>query len=355
MNESTELRYQQGSSDKVYIVHLVEDSDGSFRVDFEYGRRGNTLIYGTKEVNISKSRAEIVYSRLIASKEKKDYEIFMTDVGVPSKEKHTPIPKKKSTPSIKLKPQLLNEISEGEAVALIYNDDWVMQEKEDGRRRLTDKDKKEISFANRKGEIIAMNIKFTKAFKNVKIDATYDGEDMGNKIVLFDILIENLGYLDRYNILKDVCRNTISCPVFKLSELAITKEEKEVMFNSVKAEGGEGVVFKRKDALYTPGRPASGGTQLKYKFTSTCSCIVLSLNKKRSMKLGLYDEFGSIIKVGNASIYANQDLPTVDDVVEIKYLYAYKGGSLYQPVFLNVRDDIDEADCKMSQLKYKKE
>ena len=36
-------------------------------------------------------------------------------------------------------------------------------------------------------------------------------------------------------------------------------------------------------------------------------------------------------------------------------LYAYKDGSLFQPVFLNVRTDIDKEDCVISQLKYKKE
>jgi hypothetical protein len=34
-------------------------------------------------------------------------------------------------------------------------------------------------------------------------------------------------------------------------------------------------------------------------------------------------------------------------------LYAYKGGSLYQPVYLGVRDDVG-ADC-LADLKYKSE
>ena len=41
------------------------------------------------------------------------------------------------------------------------------------------------------------------------------------------------------------------------------------------------------------------------------------------------------------------------DMVEIKYLYAYKGGSLYQPQYLGIRDDKDTPD-KESQLKFKK-
>ncbi|HZZ00926.1 MAG TPA: hypothetical protein VFE36_15300 [Candidatus Baltobacteraceae bacterium] len=48
-------------------------------------------------------------------------------------------------------------------------------------------------------------------------------------------------------------------------------------------------------------------------------------------------------------------IPSVGDVVEIRYLYAYRGGSLYQPVYLGKRTDMDQSDCKLSQLKYKGE
>jgi bifunctional non-homologous end joining protein LigD len=42
-------------------------------------------------------------------------------------------------------------------------------------------------------------------------------------------------------------------------------------------------------------------------------------------------------------------------VVEIKYLYAYKGGSLYQPIYQGKRDDIEPAYCTTEQLKFKGE
>jgi len=45
----------------------------------------------------------------------------------------------------------------------------------------------------------------------------------------------------------------------------------------------------------------------------------------------------------------------VDSIIEVRYLYAYKGGNLYQPTYLGVRDDISFEDCLISQLKYKKE
>ena len=50
-----------------------------------------------------------------------------------------------------------------------------------------------------------------------------------------------------------------------------------------------------------------------------------------------------------------QKVPAVDSIIEVRYLYAYKGGNLYQPTYLGVRDDISFEDCPISQLKYKKE
>ena len=49
-------------------------------------------------------------------------------------------------------------------------------------------------------------------------------------------------------------------------------------FQQFKNEGKEGVVFKHKDAPHIPGRPNSGGSQLKYKFHETASFIVTKVN-----------------------------------------------------------------------------
>ena len=63
----------------------------------------------------------------------------------------------------------------------------------------------------------------------------------------------------------------------------------------------------------------------------------------------------------------SEDLATLDDalnrlaamdprqgqIVELRYLYAYPGGSLFQPVFLGLRDDITAEGCTLNQLKLK--
>jgi bifunctional non-homologous end joining protein LigD len=56
--------------------------------------------------------------------------------------------------------------------------------------------------------------------------------------------------------------------------------------------------------------------------------------------------------VGNVTIPLNIEIPAVGELIEVRYLYAYPGGSLFQPVYLDVRTDLDDAD-DVSTLKFK--
>lgn len=51
---------------------------------------------------------------------------------------------------------------------------------------------------------------------------------------------------------------------------------------------------------------------------------------------------GELRFVGDVAIPVNRDVPAVGTVVEVRYLYAFKPGQLYQPVYLSVRGDIRE-------------
>jgi bifunctional non-homologous end joining protein LigD len=62
-----------------------------------------------------------------------------------------------------------------------------------------------------------------------------------------------------------------------------------------------------------------------------------------------------MISCGNVTIPVGSDFPAVGDIVEVRYLYAFpESGSLFQPVYLGVRDDIDLKDCSVNQLKWKR-
>lgn len=124
------------------------------------------------------------------------------------------------------------------------------------------------------------------------------------------------------------------------------------MLHTLKQQQAEGVVFKLMNAPYTAGRPNSGGSQLKHKFVATLSAVVAKVNQQRSVALRLLNHEGWQ-SVGNVTIPPNQQVPTVGAVVEVRYLYGYPDGSLYQPVYLGERSDVDATECVVSQLKFK--
>jgi bifunctional non-homologous end joining protein LigD len=134
---------------------------------------------------------------------------------------------------------------------------------------------------------------------------------------------------------------------------AKTAGEKRQLYDTLQSSGVEGIVFKKQDAPYSAGRPNSGGNQRKYKFYDTASVIVTKINDKSSIAVAVY-EGDKLVNVGNVTIPPNKAMPAPNAVVEVRYLYAYPGGSLYQPTYLGVRDDIGADDCGIDQLKYKK-
>ena len=64
----------------------------------------------------------------------------------------------------------------------------------------------------------------------------------------------------------------------------------------------------------------------------------------------------TVVPVGNVTIPPNKEVPPLNALVEVRYLYAYKGGSLYQPTYIMDRsDELDREECVISQLSYKSE
>ena len=137
-------------------------------------------------------------------------------------------------------------------------------------------------------------------------------------------------------------------------DTAFSLESKMAMLESLSK--AEGVVFKRIFSHYTPGRPSTGGDQLKHKFHATVSAVVSGINEKRSVEISLLNERQGWITAGKVAIPVNQSIPPIGAVVEIRSLYAFKeSGSLFQPVYLGIRSDIDQDECTVDQLKYKSE
>jgi len=346
--ENITLYFKEGASDKVYQA-TIEPKDGGYVVNFAYGRRGSTMTTGTKtSAPVNHDEAKAIYDKLIKEKKAKGY--TPGEDGTPYQHSD-----KENTGIL---PQLLNAIEEDQLEVLLNDMQHVMQEKHDGRRLLIQKNGYTITGINKLGIVTGFPAIIAQEFKMVEADCLIDGEIVGEEYHAFDLLelddddLRGRTYRERYlhlmNLLASFNHRHIS-----LVESAYLPGQKEVMFDKLKEENKEGVVFKRADAIYTVGRPASGGSQFKFKFHETASFIVNRVNGKRSVSLMLFNG-DKVVPAGNVTIPANHDIPTVGAVVEVRYLYAFKeSGAIYQPVYLGVRDDTRAEECTVDQLKYK--
>ena len=188
-----------------------------------------------------------------------------------------------------------------------------------------------------------------------------DGESIGDDYHAFDLLEHNgenlrpLPYRIRLVRLVNLLLSTANHPHVKLVETAFTTAQKTALWQRIRRENREGIVFKRLDAPFAPGKPNSGGPQLKFKFVATASVVVAKINVQRSVEVSLF-QGRSLVSCGNVTIPANHEIPKVGAVVEVRYLYAYRESlALYQPVYLGPRDDVDPGECLVSQLKFKAE
>lgn len=346
MTESINLEFKEGSSDKVYQAELKEEA-GGFVVNFAYGRRGSTLTTGSKTAApVDYDTAKKTYDKLVKSKTSKGYKPQGgEDLGIQVVDKN----------DTGIRPQLLNDIAEEDAEKYIIDDRWCMQEKFDGRRKMLHYSGSTVIGANKKGLEVPIITQMQLDVQRIQGACLLDGEDMGDTMKLFDMLsYPNMSYKARYEMLTQLVPN--GAQSLHVVATAWTTNDKRDMFHNLKANKAEGVVFKLIDAPYSPGRPASGGAQLKCKFYETASCIVLTQSPvKSSISVGVLDEEGNTVNVGNVTVYANQVTPEVGSIVEVKYLYYYPNGSLYQPVLLGVRDDVDRDECLLYKLKTKKD
>ena len=345
------LYYCEGSSDKVYQA-AIEPRDGGFVVNFAFGRRGNTLQAGTKTARpVDYAAARRIYDKLVKEKTAKGY--TPGESGTPYQDTAN---EQRATGIL---PQLLNRIDEVEAEKLLADSDWWAQEKLDGKRVLVRRTDEQVIGINRKGLVIAMPQSIVEQAKALGSQQwLMDGEAIGDAFVAFDLLEEACvdlrpkAYSTRLKALYDMLPPNGKASLRTLGT-AIGTKYKKALLKDLRERNAEGIVLKRHTAPYTPGRPASGGTALKHKFYATASCIVAGINSgKRSVAIELCDN-DQRVAVGNVTIPAGRALPNAGEVIEVKYLYAYPGGSLFQPVFLNRRDDLVAAECKLAQLKFR--
>ncbi|MBO9427994.1 RNA ligase family protein [Sulfitobacter sp. R18_1] len=357
---SIDLFLTEGSSDKQYSMQLKRDGDG-YRVFTQHGRRGKALREGEKTKGpVPYEEALKAYNK--ALKEKRDRKGYTTEISGEVFSSAENAGRKTA-----FRPQLLNTVEANEARG--FGDDWLIGEKYDGERRGVVIGPEGIQFANRNGLEVGVNKKIADDIAKFALDigdgeeVILDGEDMGDHIVIFDVIKypqmdESATFAERSDILEGL-RDYAAGQNMKALRVEVplpASEFFEKRHNEIFKSGGEGFVARHADSVYEPGRPSSGGQARKYKFIASCTARVKGGNgTKRSVSLEMMNADGAWTDVGNVTIPSNADIPKPGDLIEVEYMNANRGGSLYQPVYKCVRTDVGEEACGMDTLAYKGE
>lgn len=354
---NTRLYYREGGSDKEYHAAVIAQGDAGYLVNFAFGRRGSTLRPGTKtQAPVTLEQATAIYQKLIDGKMREGY----TPDGTGQVFVGSEMEERKSG----YLPQLLNPIDHDELETYLADDSFLLQEKLDGERRLILRDTDGAKGINRKGLFVPLIQALHDEVCSVLDGGTVlDGELVGETYHVFDLLqrgdtdLRNEPVHSRLKHLADLmaeAEQRLGRGLVHLKLVATGDNEatKRALLESVRSRGGEGVVFKRRDTGYKAGRPASRGNHVKFKLWESATCFVTAVNAQRSVAVAVLDG-ETVVAVGNVSVPVSHAVPAVGTIAEIKYLYAYPGGSLYQPQYRGARTDLDRDECTISQLKYK--
>jgi bifunctional non-homologous end joining protein LigD len=351
------LYFRDGSSDKVYHAQIVTDINDLYSVNFQYGRRGSTLQTGTKTAApVALAQAQKIFDKLVTEKRAKGY----TDGenGIPYSVGNL------EHRRFEYIPQLLNYIDEQAVPEYLRDPSWLMQEKMDGVRQIVARRGDTVTVGNRNGLTVATSAAIVDAALALDHDCVLDGEAIGDVYWAFDLLsldgndITHHPLTYRQQALTAVL-GTRPTKAIRRVRTVFSERDKHALLNMIRAERGEGVVFKSLHARYSPGRPTSGGDSLKHKFKASASCVVLSHSAgKRSVQIAVSNDSANtlplepLIEIGNVTIPGSDPMPSVDSLIEVEYLYAFHGGALFQPVYKGPRPDKHHPD-RYASLKFK--
>lgn len=361
------LECTAGTSDKLYIIQVEQDGTEYCAMGYS-GRRGATLVPQEKYRGPSLSAAQAKADKVEREKRRSSGYTTYTGTTIPGMPAGAPSPgatPPAGSPSAPATPAPAAPVVQGPVVMLaqpasrddietyLANPEWGMQRKYDGERISVSVRRSGIQAYNRKG--IGRSLSTIAHDRLVKLsiqpdfsddrETVLDGELMGDILVVYDVLtlrdndVRKLCYDERYAALEALLENEADL----LAPTAFTEAEKRALLARAEAESWEGLIARDLDSEYAAGHV---NQLIKIKLWATCTCRVLSVNTQRSIQVGLLDERGDEVFVGNVTVPVNQDIPELDCLVEVRYLYALDGGSLYQPTLLRVRDDVDEADLR---------
>ena len=166
--------------------------------------------------------------------------------------------------------------------------------------------------------------------------------------------VKNRGYLERFEILDGEVEPALTGDM-RILPLAVGRKAKQKLHDQLRAANAEGLIFKEREAPYTPG--ARTAAMRKFKFLKSADVVIVE-NAGNAYLMAVYDgknlfEVGKVFAgTTNASrqqldaALARGERP----VCEVRYLYATDDHQLFQPVFVGSRTDKTAKQCLRDQL-----
>lgn len=230
---------------------------------------------------------------------------------------------------------------------------YLISQKIDGRRLVAGvRDRKPFAY-NRSGDSLALPPHLNETFKRRFPGSwLFDGELIDKDYYIFDVLefpggrLTNNPYSERLQLIESILSEGQIPVLHYVPSYGLNKHQ---FFERCQRDNYEGVVFKRINAPYSPGRTKS---QLKFKFTHTVDCVVLATRSddKDNLTLGL-DDGTKMVEVGRVSaLTGDGGKVTIGDVVEVTCLYVTEDDKLYQPTKPKLRQDKYPDECDILQL-----
>ena len=376
--KSVSLHYTDGGrSDKVYNIQIEEVGPNRFDVTGYNGKTGGTLTPRKQNDSpVSLSEAE----RLFAELEHKKVNHRTTPYVVLSRNGATtpstaqpssPTTTHESTGFVANHPK---KVSEDEALKLLNNDDYFVEQKCDGEFMSVLYRLNRVTASNKRGNGIPVPPKIATAIRQLASLAACEtlglaGEYLNSTLHIFTIWEKNgtsLMTLPQHlrievkerleQVLAEHLATSTTRPstALKFVYTAKTKNDKTVLYQTIKANAGEGVVFKHRET----------DLSFKYKLYETTE-VLLVANSKRSAECFAYHD-GTLTSLGSVTIPHDSTYQEIKDanlrkqpvVASVKYLYLSAPpaigptcGQLTQASFLRFRPEFDEHACVTAELK----
>ena len=311
------LYNREGNSDKQYTMWLQEEKTG-WTVQFQYGPRGGWVKDGTKTPKpVKLADAEKIYDKLLKEKKAKGYvegedaPVFSQTAGAVDSG---------------LRPMLLTPDDEENVEKYLKDYNWAAQEKVNGKRIMIKGADGKIIGVNRRGLECPIPEEVQKALTG--LNANLDGELIGSVYHVFDFPLP-IELKLRWTVTGGFGDSV------KFVPLVTGEENKRMLYRLLKDGRKEGIVFKKLDAVYEPGRreDLKKAIAVKVKFWAEANVEVLKWNKdKQSIEVGMIEKMTYTPSVGNVTVPTKyMDQIKVGKIVRVRYLYATANKILYQP------------------------